>query len=91
MSRKRKTYTKEFKEGAVIHLRNSGLKLTEVAKELGVDHSTLSRWDKEFDKENAFPGQGNDRDKEMARILRENEILKERCEILKKAMAIFSQ
>lgn len=39
--------------------------------------------------ENPFPGNGNARDAEMQRIMRENSRLKEDNEILKKAVGIF--
>ena len=38
----------------------------------------------------AFPGKGNPRDEEMARLQRENRRLKEEVEILKKAVGIFT-
>ena len=40
--------------------------------------------------ENPFPGNGNARDAEMQRIMRENRRLKEDNEILKKAVGIFT-
>lgn len=88
---KKKSYPKEFKENVVKYLRESGLTITQVAKQYDVERSLLSRWNSDYDKENAFPGQGNARDKEVAELKRKLAAAEERCEILKKAMAIFSQ
>ena len=38
----------------------------------------------------AFPGNGNERDKELAELRRQNAELREEREILRKAIAIFS-
>lgn len=88
---KKNRYPKDFKEKAVRHLRENGLTITEAAKKLGVERSMLSRWNKDYDKENSFPGHGNARDKEVAELKRKLAEAEERCEILKKAMAIFSK
>ena len=95
MAQKRKTYTREFKIEAVRLLERSGRSQAEVADELGASSSSLSRWKKKYgaDTEVASPGQG-DRTPEEERIRqleRENEILRQERDILKKAVAIFSQ
>jgi transposase len=89
--RKRKTYTKEFKEDAVKLLRSSGKPCTHVAKDLGISETALRKWNAKFDEDNPFPGKGNPRDKEIYELKKEIKNLKEEREILKKAMAIFSQ
>ena len=45
----------------------------------------------ENDPDEAFPGKGNPRDEELARLRRENAKLKKERDILKKAVGIFSQ
>ena len=91
---RRKTYTKEFKESAVELYRSSEKSPTEIASELGIHLENLRRWLRES-KENGnrklkvFPGHGNPRDEEVARLRKENAELQEANEILKKAMAFF--
>jgi transposase len=90
MIRKR-SFTKEFKEDAVRLLRSSGRPCAHVAKDLGISEGSLRTWNNKIDEENPFPGKGNPRDKEIFELRKEISILKEEREILKKAMAIFSQ
>ena len=95
MTKRRKTYTKEFKIEAVRLLKRSGRSQEAIAEELGTSSSSLSRWKKKYseDGEDAFPGRGNlTPEKERIRQLeRENEILRQERDILKKAVTIFSQ
>jgi transposase-like protein len=92
---RRSKFTKEFKESAVNHYHSSGRTATEIANELGIERSNLSRWVKEMQEgENGnlkvFPGQGNPRDEELFRLRKENADLRETNEILKKATAFFA-
>jgi transposase len=95
MTEERKTYTREFKIEAVRLLKRSGRSQEAIARELGTSSSSLSRWKKKYgeDGEDAFPGHGNlTPEKERIRQLeRENEILRQERDILKKAVAIFSR
>lgn len=91
MSRTRKTYPEEFKREAVAMVERVGNR-SQVARELGLDLSLLTLWQKKINAnpENPFPGKGNPQDKELASLKRENTRLKEEVEILKKAVGIFS-
>ena len=89
MSTRRK-FTKEFKEDAVKFYRSSGKTQIEVGEDLGINPNLIGRWDKEFDSKYAFPGKGNPRDKEVFELKKEISNLKEERDILKKAVAIFS-
>ena len=91
---RRRQYTKEFKESALELYHSSGKSAKEVAEGLGINPENLSRWLRESKESEAkdiraFPGQGNPRDEEVARLKRENADLRETNEILKKAMAFF--
>ncbi len=90
---KGKIYSREFKIEA-IQLIQSGRSVVQVAKELGVSEASLAKWKKQLkaEPENAFPGKGNmlPQDAELRRLQRENERLKMDKEILKKAIAMFS-
>jgi transposase len=76
-------------------LRTSGKTKTQIARDLGISDSALNKWCKEFGEqgEEAFPGKGHQTatEEEMRRLRRENEILRQERDILKKAMSIFVQ
>jgi len=88
----RKQYTKEFKTEAVDLTRQPGMSLARVARDLDLNEGMLSRWRQELEghKNQAFPGQGNAHDAELRRLQRENEVLRQERDILKKAITIFS-
>lgn len=92
MNEPRKKYTKEFKIDAVRLYENSNMSYRQVEEELGIGRGNLYRWQREMNEENirAFPGKGNPRDEEVARLKKENAILREERDILRKAVAIFS-
>ena len=87
----RRVFTEEFKRDAVRLTKERG-NISQVARDLGVHESVLSRWKRQMEKgvENPFPGQGNPQDPELARLKREMARLKEENEILKKAVGIFT-
>jgi transposase-like protein len=95
MAERRKRYTREFKTEAVRLLESSGRNGHEVEKELGIGSGQIYRWRKQLAAEGmgirAFPGTGNPRDEELARLKRENAVLREERDILRKAVAIFSK
>jgi transposase len=74
------TYDKSFKQEAVRLVQSSGKSQRQVADDLGVAMSTLSRWCTEMatNGERAFVGSGNlqPEAEEMKRLRRENEILR---------------
>ena len=92
MSR-RKKYDKEYKLTAIKSYEESGKLQREYEAELGIGAGCISHWMRELkeEKENVFPGNGNPRDEEMARLRRENEILRQERDILKKVVGIFSK
>jgi len=89
----RRSYDRQFKIDAVKLLKESGKTATVIADNLGIKSDQLSRWKKEYADESkkAFSGKGNPRDEELARMKKENADLRMERDILKKAMAIFSQ
>lgn len=74
MSEKRRSYTEEFKIEAVKLLSESEESAAQIARELGIPQTNLSRWKREMeeDPEGAFLGKGNVRNEELARLCREN-------------------
>ena len=91
MNPDRRSYNAAYKAEAV-RLAVERNNVTSVARDLGIGSTTLQRWvDLSMEHpENPFPGNGNARDAEMQRIMRENRSLKEDNEILKKAVGIFT-
>jgi transposase len=95
MTKARRQYSREFKQEAVQLLETSGKSASELERELGIGKGNLWRWKREFaaDGEDAFPGQGRltPDEERLRRLERENEILRQERDILKKAVAIFSR
>ena len=89
----RRKYDKEFKKDTVEYLLRSGMLIKEVAAEFGLNPQVLGRWKKEYqmNKDQAFPGNGKPKDKELYELKKELADIKEERDILKKALAIFSQ
>jgi transposase len=88
-------FTKEFEEEAIRLVRTSGRTKREVASDLGVGLSTLTRWlgrsrDRQVDTP-VRPLPGEDVAAELKRLRRENEILRQERDILKKATAFFAK
>jgi transposase len=66
--------------------------MAQVARDLGLDDNLVSRWKKEAQENGprAFPGQGHPQDEELARLRRENDVLRQEREVLPSAISIFS-
>lgn len=85
-------YPQEFKVEAVRLFRESGKSLREMAEDLGVSTNSLREWTKKFDIENgARTGLVADERAELKKLRRENRILREEREILKKAAVFFAE
>ena len=91
---RRRSYDRSFKVEAVRLVTEKGRKVTEVARELGINANQLHRWKRMLAQEgqSAFPGKGHltPEQEELRRLRRENADLREERAILKKATAIFS-
>ena len=95
MTQLRKRYSSEFKLEALRLLETSGKSAATLERELGIGQGGLSRWKRAQDREgkHAFPGHGRltPEREHLKQLERENEILRQERDILKKAVAIFSQ
>jgi transposase len=95
MSQGKTSYSKEFKIEAVRMVIDSNRRISDVAKELGLRSNLLGIWKKRYEsgKLEVFPGKGHlsPEDSEIRRLKRENERLRMERDILKKAVAIFSE
>ncbi len=91
----RKQYTKEFKREAVRLCGQPGKGPSQVAYDLGVDRSVLSRWIKAASTEgaDAFRGHGKQtaEESELASLRRRLRIAEEERDILKKAAIWFAK
>jgi transposase len=90
-----RTYDKDFKINAVNLYKSSGRSLNTIAQELGLSTSTLSKWVCQYneDGDGSFPGKGQAKSyEEEVRALRKELIhVRQERDILKKAVAIFSE
>lgn len=92
----RPPYPAEFKSEAVRLYCESGRSLQETASNLGVSTNSLREWVRRAENSNSSNGRSRtslnvDEREELRRLQRENHVLREEREILKKAAAFFAQ
>jgi transposase len=89
----RRVFTREFKLEAVKLVKERGVSVSQVAKDLDIGPSIVGRWVREIstDKAHAFPGRGQMKpdDAEIARLKRELAKTKAERDILKKTIGFF--
>ena len=91
MAETRRKFDRDFKEGAVRLVRETGKPIAQVARELGIHDATLGNW---VNAERRRRGEGNsglgeDERAELVRLRRENAELRMRCDVLKRSMALW--
>lgn len=95
MGDRRRSFSREFKLEAVRLVTEGSLSLSRAARDLGIAESVLGRWRRQLSQDTveAFPGKGHlkSQDEELRRLRRENEVLRQERDILKKALGIFSR
>lgn len=92
MPRTRPPYPEEFRREAVALIRSGQRSLAEASKSLGVSQQTLRNWLKSEDVEaGRAEGVTKDEREELVRLRRENRVLREEREILKKAASFFAR
>ncbi len=84
-------YSLEFRQEAVRLLRSSGRSVPQLAAELGCSPQSLRNWTRQLDVDDGRrDGVSRDEREELRRLRRENRILTEEREILRKAAAFFA-
>jgi transposase len=95
MAKKRRTYTREFKLDAIQLAETSDKSIAEVERDLGLSVGQIHHWRRQLadEGEDAFPGQGHlkPQDEIIRQLQRENEVLRQEREILKKAISVFAR
>lgn len=84
-------FTDEFKREAVRLAETSERPVRQIADDLGIGKSTLSRWIRQHREADLMAGPHDDVEKELVRLRRENELLRQERDLLKKATAFFAK
>lgn len=85
-------YPPEFRAEAVRLVRESGKSIQQVAADLGVSEASLRHWMRQAQIDaGQRPGLTSTEREELVRLRRENRILREEREILRKALAFFAR
>ena len=91
MAETRRKFDRDFKEGAVRLVRETGRLVAEVARDLGVNEGTLGNW---VNADRRRRGDGNgalgeDERAELARLRKENAELAMERDVLKRSVALW--
>lgn len=89
--RERRSFTEEFKREAVRLIETSGRTIAQIAEDLGVGLSTLTRWKRIYREADLMAGPHDDVSQEPVRLRKENKILRQEREILKLAATFFAK
>lgn len=93
MTVERRKYPEEFKREAVRLMETSGKPIAELARDLGINDNNLYRWRGLYGSQSQVHTNGSvaEMTAELKRLQRENEVLRQERDILKKAMSIVSR
>lgn len=96
MAKERRQFSAEYKREAV-RLVEEGRSVLDVARSLGIRADMLRKWRRQFvavvDPADAFPGHGKlpSQDEEIRRLRRENDVLRQERDFLKRATVFFAK
>lgn len=83
--------TEEFRSEAVRVALTSGLPRKQVAADFGIGFSTLNRWIQQYRRNPEKPTVQSDLEREIAELRKENRMLREERDVLKKATVFFAE
>jgi len=88
----RRRFSAEYKREAVTMLDAPGVRVSQIAAELGIGATVLGRWRREVRQEpmQAFVGQGRPRDENLALLWRELARVTKERDFLREAAACFA-
>ena len=91
--RTRRSFTDDFKAGAIRLVLDEGQSVAAVARDLGLTESSLRNWVEHAraDRTKGKTGLTTAEREELARLRKENRVLQEERDILKKAAAFFAK
>jgi transposase len=91
MSESRRKFDRDFREGAVRLVRETGKPIAQVARDLGIHDGTLGNWvSQDRRRRGAGNGElGEGERAELARLRKENAELRMRCDVLKRSLALW--
>lgn len=90
--RLRRSFTKEFKAEVVELVRASGKTVAEVARDMDLTESAVREWVRQADVDaGRRDGLSTAEREELARLRKENRVLREERDILKRATAFFAR
>jgi transposase len=92
MGEMRRKFDRDFREGAVRLVRETGKPIAQVARELGIHDGTLGSWVNADRRRRRRGGEGvvsEDERAELARLRKENAELAMRCDVLKRSVALW--
>jgi transposase len=89
----RRRFSAEYKREAVTMLDAPGVRVSQIAAELGIGATVLGRWRRELRQEptQAFVGQGRPRDENLALLRRELARVTKERDFLREAAAFFAR
>jgi len=90
-TKKRRSYTEDFKRDAVALVTEQGYKVSEAARSLDINDNQLRRWKREFEEQASGARLSSDEREELKRLRKENRMLRMEKEILKKASQYFAK
>jgi transposase len=91
--RARRSFTDDFKAGAIRLVLDEGQSVAAAARDLGLTESSLRNWVEQAraDRSKGKTGLTTAEREELARLRKENRVLQEERDILKKAAAFFAK
>ena len=88
MSRPRREFDREFRDGAVRIVNETGRPVAHVARELGVNEGTLGNWVRR-DRAERAGGLSADERAELVRLRKENATLRMERDVLKRSVVLW--